>query len=77
MPFTWHKAAHKRLLKTAGMTSQWYVGTLHCYRHYLQNHVPWKQASIPGNDTLSVDILDQNANQGCLVATNNADGKWF
>lgn len=52
----------------------WYVD---CYGHYLQDHVPWQQASISGDDPLPVDVLDQDANQGCLVATDNADGKWF
>lgn len=75
MPFTWQKAARKMLVKTAGTNVV--VGTLACCRHYLQDHVAWQKASISGDDPLPVDILDQDANQGCLVATDNADGKWF
>lgn len=44
---------------------------------YLQDHVPRQQAAITGNDTFSVDILDEDANQRGLIASNNADGQWF
>lgn len=68
-------------VKNVGENSQnecrWYVGTFDCHWRYLQDHVPRQQASVPGDDPLSVDVLDQDANQGCLVAADNADGKRF
>lgn len=42
---------------------------------YLQDHVPRQQAAIPGDDSLSVDVLDQDADQRSLVSTNHADGQ--
>lgn len=56
---------------------RWYVGSFDCYWLYLQDHVPRQQTSVPGDDPLSVNVLDQDANQGCLVAADNADGKRF
>lgn len=47
------------------------------YGYYLQDHVPRQQASVPGDDALSVDVLDEDADQGCLVAADNADGERF
>lgn len=44
---------------------------------YLQDHVSREQASISCNDAFSVDILDEDANQGGLIATDDADGEWF
>lgn len=44
---------------------------------YLQDHVPGEQASISCNDAFSVDVLDEDANQGGFIATDNADGERF
>lgn len=47
------------------------------YGYYLQDHVPRQQASIPSDDPLSVDVLDEDANQRCLIAAHNADSERF
>lgn len=51
------------------------ISLSYCFRNlfYLQDHVPGQQAAIPSDDTLPVDVLDQDTNQRSLVSTNDAD----
>lgn len=53
-----------------------FLGSSTCEKlPYLQDHVSREQASVPRDDAFSVDILDEDADQGGLVATDDADGE--
>lgn len=74
MPFTWEGSRDGNYIILHHIDMRC---SCNCFPLYLQDHVPRQQASIPSNDTFSVDVLDENANQWGLIASNNADGQRF